>query len=155
MLGMRQRSCSIDSLMRGESGETHSPSINSNFNKENKTSSDAGALEDYLVAEGSDLGSPAHNDECKPDVRELLFDDIPLPYFVPTQYQRIQIEELESVDDDSSDACRKLKRCLNLRDKWISRHPVPPQDLVRDFDGVQPVEPGTPLRPRKRLTPVS
>jgi hypothetical protein len=83
------------------------------------------------------------------DVREELFDAIPEPFYQVTDFQRVIITETQDdfSDPDTKVACDGLKTCMNLRDKWISEHPFPPQDLS-GFQGEAPLISGstTPVR---------
>lgn len=64
------------------------------------------------------------------DVREQLFESIPAPFFEITEFQRVIITENtgDHADPDTKFACDGLRTCMDIRDKWISAHPVPPQD---------------------------
>jgi hypothetical protein len=46
---------------------------------------------------------------------------------------RITDPEEEEIDKDTVDACLRLKNCMKLREKWISGHPYPPQDIRSTF----------------------
>lgn len=63
------------------------------------------------------------------DVRKLLFGEFPEPYPHSTGFQRIHVTSDDSqVDNETLYACKKLKECMFLRDKWLAQHPPPPQD---------------------------
>jgi hypothetical protein len=68
------------------------------------------------------------------DTREILFENIPEPLPHTTQYSRLEIVEPDEAQDDeyaASDtweSCRKIQKCLDMREKWITRHPSAPQD---------------------------
>lgn len=61
---------------------------------------------------------------------EKLFEAMPDPYPHQTNYARIVIEEPadDFVEVDTLDACKKLRHCMEIREKWLSAHPPPPQD---------------------------
>eukprot|EP01035_Chromulina_nebulosa_P019479 gene19479-25361_t len=72
-----------------------------------------------------------YDDNSQIDVRKQLFEAIPEPYPHPIDFQRVIITEtVDLIDQDSISSCKSLKTCMNLRDKWLSAHPFPPQDLV-------------------------
>jgi hypothetical protein len=80
------------------------------------------------------------------DVREELFDAIPEPFYQITDFQRVIITETQDdfSDPDTKAACDGLKTCMNLRDKWISEHPFPPQDLSGfESEAPTPISGGT------------
>lgn len=57
------------------------------------------------------------------DYRNVLFEGIPAPYPHSTAYQRVIITDGDDeVDRDTKSACSTLKRCLDLRDKYMSQH---------------------------------
>lgn len=59
------------------------------------------------------------------DYRKHLFEAIPAPYPHPTEYQRVIITEIEEdVDRDTKTACATLKRCLDLREKYMREHRI-------------------------------
>ncbi len=63
------------------------------------------------------------------DVRKELFEAIPEPYYFSTEFSRVRITDTaEPVDNDTKEACRLLKICMAIREKWIDQHPSPPQD---------------------------
>jgi hypothetical protein len=63
------------------------------------------------------------------DVRKLLFGEYPEPYPHSTGFQRIHVTSDDSqIDNETLYACKKLKECMFLRDKWLAQHPPPPQD---------------------------
>jgi hypothetical protein len=62
-----------------------------------------------------------------------LFHKIPPAYPHSTSFQKVIITASEQSDPDSVEACSKLKQCMELRKKWISKHPFPPQDM-EDFN---------------------
>lgn len=91
------------------------------------------------------------DDEDAPeaDVRAKLFEAIPEPYLYPTTFQRVVITETgEAPDADTIIACQKIKRCMDIREKWLSFHPYPPQDKKKTFDEVS--ECMSPPRPQRR-----
>eukprot|EP01038_Epipyxis_sp_PR26KG_P007929 gene7929-10762_t len=71
------------------------------------------------------------------DVREELFESIPAPYPHSTNFQRLIITDTgDAADPDAIEGCRKLRLCMNLREKYLSKHPFPPQDLEEiEFHG--------------------
>jgi hypothetical protein len=66
------------------------------------------------------------------DVRDELFEAIPEPFYQVTDFQRVLITETRDdfLDNDTKLACEGLQACMDIREKWISEHPFPPQDLV-------------------------
>lgn len=70
------------------------------------------------------------------DIREELFVAIPEPYGYSEDFQRLIITEAEdsTVDIDTIRARLNLKKCIELREKWQSQNPVPPQDVNNSFD---------------------
>jgi hypothetical protein len=67
------------------------------------------------------------------DVRKELFDSIP-EYPHSEDFQRVIItESSDPIDHDTILACRTLKKMIELREKWMSCHPYPPQDLDSDI----------------------
>lgn len=67
------------------------------------------------------------------DTREILFENIPEPLPHTTQYSRLEIVEPDEGQDDYAasdtwESCRKIQKCLDMRQKWISGHPSAPQD---------------------------
>lgn len=59
-----------------------------------------------------------------------LFEKIPEPYPHSVNYQRVTITDPEEAPDiDTIEACKKLKFIMEIRQKWLSAHPFPPQDL--------------------------
>jgi hypothetical protein len=152
--GMMRRSSSIDGT-RADSGSPAFPR-NRPYSSSHDQADEMNA--EALLAGTTPVGSltPAMSPSEDPhnvDVREILFESIPEPYCEVSDFQRVRIDEVESSDPDSTEACRKLKKSLALRKKWMSQHPVPPQDLVVEFDGecsgTGSVDPGTPLRKKK------
>jgi hypothetical protein len=70
------------------------------------------------------------NDLPVPDVREALFESIPEPYPHTINFQKVIITDADdAVDQDTIFVCKSIKECLTLREKYISKHPIPPQDL--------------------------
>lgn len=83
----------------------------------------------------SERRSDCDPEEQKVDVRETLFEHIPEPYGYSTQFQRLVITETgEEVSEDTREACKQLNMCRNIRSKWMSQHPSPPQDADKYFD---------------------
>jgi AMP deaminase len=85
------------------------------------------------------------------DTREILFENIPEPLPHTTQYTRLEIVEPDETNDDfdakdSWDSCRKIQKCLDLRRKWISLHPAPPQDVRPPLKSIYSVA-GGPMYP--------
>lgn len=82
-----------------------------------------------------------------PDVRKELFEAIPEPYYESTEFRRVIITNLKetSGDSDSKEACKLLQKCMKIREKWISAHPFPPQDIPDSFYEYQ-----SPSSPSKR-----
>ena len=81
--------------------------------------------------EGSEAGCVDWDNDEMNDVRKLLFSEIPEPYPHSTGFQRVVITTDDSqVDDDTLYACKKLKECIFLRNKWLGQHPTPPQDSM-------------------------
>jgi hypothetical protein len=73
-----------------------------------------------------------------------LFEKIPEPYPHSVNYQRVMVTDPEEAPDiDTVEACKKLKLIMEIREKWLSAHPFPPQDLEQFVK-----EGGSP--PRKR-----
>jgi len=66
------------------------------------------------------------------DVRFSLFNSNLEPYPHSMDFRRVIITEIESekVDPDTIAACQSLRKCLQLREKWITAHPFPPQDRI-------------------------
>lgn len=78
--------------------------------------------------DGEEGGDGANN-----DLRKALFEAIPEPYPHTLNYQRVIISDAgDPLDPDTRDACKKLKQCMAIREKWIGAHPFPPQDIVKD-----------------------
>jgi hypothetical protein len=71
------------------------------------------------------------------DVRKELFEAIPEPYYFSTEFSRVKITDTnDPIDSDTKDACRSLKNAMDIRQKWISQHPDPPQDEeIFDYGG--------------------
>jgi len=87
------------------------------------------------------------------DLRKALFEAIPEPYPHTLNYQRVVISDAgDPVDYDTKDACSKLKMCMDIRDKWINAHPVPPQDLPNAFPAE--LAPNSPDHPTRKSTDV-
>lgn len=85
-------------------------------------------LADYLYNRHSSDGTFA-------DPRDVLFEAIPEPFYESEEFQRVSITETaEPPDEDASDACLQLRECILLRNKYISAHPIPPQDLREPFN---------------------
>lgn len=63
------------------------------------------------------------------DIRNDLFKNIPEPYPHSTNFQRVIITDTtEKPDRDTVEVAKKLKMCMDIRTKYISKHPFPPQD---------------------------
>lgn len=63
------------------------------------------------------------------DVRKELFDSI-REYPHSTDFQRVIITETnDPIERDTIEASYNLKKCYDLREKWIRLHPYPPQDI--------------------------
>lgn len=74
-----------------------------------------------------DFGIPAKDSDLKglDEVTKHLFEAIPEPYPHPVEYQRVIITETgDAVDRDTIFACKALKRCMDLRTKYISAHNI-------------------------------
>lgn len=72
--------------------------------------------------------------EQRKDVREALFEAIPEPYYQSTDFQRVIITEPnEPPEEDTKDACKLLKKAMEIREKWLADHPFPPQDISDGF----------------------
>mmetsp|Transcript_5524 Transcript_5524/g.5678 ORF Transcript_5524/g.5678 Transcript_5524/m.5678 type:complete len:192 (+) Transcript_5524:99-674(+) len=91
----------------------------------------------YLAGRALCVDSPDKPVKNPDDVRSRLFETIPLPskLFNLDSFQRVRITdpEEEEIDKDTVDACLRLKTCMKLREKWISGHPYPPQDIRSTF----------------------
>lgn len=86
--------------------------------------------------------------EAGTDLRKALFEAIPEPYPHTLNYQRVIISDAgDPLDPDTRDACKKLKQCMAIRDKWIGAHPYPPQDVAKDSPTQQVPDIGSPERP--------
>ena len=73
----------------------------------------------------TDGSNAAMNSEQGEDYRKHLFEAIPEPYPHPTSYQRVIItDDEDEVDRDTQTACTTLKRCIDLRTKYMDRHGV-------------------------------
>jgi len=69
--------------------------------------------------------SPTRSRSVSPDKSSLHHSA------VNNGYQRVIITDPEGPADlDTIEACKRLKACVILRDKWICEHPKPPQDLT-------------------------
>jgi hypothetical protein len=80
------------------------------------------------------------------DLRKALFEAIPEPYPHTLNYQRVIISDAgDPLDFDTKDSCARLKKCMEVRNKWIGAHPFPPQD-ENNFAS----EPSSPERPAGR-----
>lgn len=90
---------------------------------------------DYAEDEEDD--DEALKEEESKDVREELFEAIPEPYWQSTEFQRVIITEAsEASEEDTKEACRVLKKAMEIRERWISAHPFPPQDISDGFEEV-------------------
>jgi hypothetical protein len=57
------------------------------------------------------------------DVRKHLFETMPAPYPHSDDYQKVTITELGDVADrDTINACKSIKRCMELRQKYLAAH---------------------------------
>lgn len=43
---------------------------------------------------------------------------------------QLQSEYLDALDEEEIRSCKILKRCVELREKYIAQHPSPPQDII-------------------------
>jgi hypothetical protein len=93
--------------------------------------------------EEGDEDGDGDGDNADTDLRKALFEAIPEPYPHTLNYQRVIISEAgDPVDLDTKDACKKLKQCMAIREKWIGAHPFPPQDIIKNC----PLEVASPER---------
>jgi hypothetical protein len=72
-----------------------------------------------------DFRIPDNDFEAKDldEVTKHLFQAMPEPYPHPVDYQRVIITETgDSVDRDTVNACKSIKRCMDLRMKYMSAH---------------------------------
>ncbi len=93
---------------------------------------------------GSELTEPNQQSDNRDGIKKIaaLFEGIPEPYNHSVNFQRVIVSDAgEAPDADTVEACKKLKTITEIREKWLSAHPVPPQDLI-DFS----VECGSPPR---------
>ena len=83
-----------------------------------------------------------------PDMRQQLFEAIPEPYYESQEFRRVIVTNLKDQegDRDSREACKLLKKCMAIREKWMSHHPSPPQDLSDNCFDSFPSIPPTPAR---------
>ena len=89
------------------------------------------------------------------DVRERLFEEIPEPIDTPHfhTFQRVVITDADRSmdwDSDKIEACKRIKKCLGLREKWMGLHPSPPQDVVDESLSEPAASP--PNSPTRRTT---
>jgi hypothetical protein len=57
------------------------------------------------------------------EVRKHLFDAMPAPYPHSNDYQKVTITELgDFADRDTINACKSLKRCMEMRQKYLAAH---------------------------------
>ncbi len=40
---------------------------------------------------------------------------------------------IDDIDEDATHSCKILKKCMDLRHKYISAHPFPPQDMPTEI----------------------
>lgn len=74
------------------------------------------------------------------DVRRELFEAIPEPYYHSTEFSRVVITDTnEPVDIDTKEAAKQLKNCMDIREKWIAKHPYPSQDVASGFEALASV----------------
>jgi hypothetical protein len=76
-------------------------------------------------ATSGDFRIPENDFETKDldEVTKHLFKAMPEPYPHPVDYQRVIITETgDSVDRDTINACKSIKRCMDLRAKYINAH---------------------------------
>jgi len=86
----------------------------------------------FLGEDNNDINISTISNE---DIRDELFESIPEPYEYSKEFSRVVITEIdEEVDRDTLRARLNLKKCLELREKWLNQHPLPPQDQVISFD---------------------
>lgn len=142
--GMMKRSTSIDG-----SSSVRDPTAATPPSRLRMSSKDS--ADDYITPMPSLLESESQAEEEEHDVRELLFEAIPEPYCEYSDHQRVRIDEVNAPDLDATEASRRVKKCLQLRKKWMEHHPIPPQDLSNDFDGPHHPDPGTPIRKKQVL----
>jgi hypothetical protein len=77
-----------------------------------------------------DLNQNQEHSKIVLESKNVFFEGIPEPYPHSTNYQRVEITDTgEPTDVDTIEACKKLKSIMNIRNKWISAHPFPPQDV--------------------------
>lgn len=89
--------------------------------------------QDFVEDEEDD--DEALKEEENKDVRDELFEAIPEPYWQSIDFQRVLITEAnEPQEEDTKEACRLLKKSMEIREKWISAHPFPPQDISEGFE---------------------
>ncbi len=75
------------------------------------------------------------------DMRKSLFEAIPEPYYESKEFRRVVITTLKEGmgDHDSKEACKLLQKCMKIREKWVTAHPFPPQDISENcfesYDG--------------------
>ena len=91
------------------------------------------------------LDSDLDEDE---DVRANMFSHIPEPVPHTQNFQRVSILDAgdESEDPDVNRAAFMLDHSMELRKKWISDHPVPPQDRDTTTPTESSSSPSSPLR---------
>lgn len=103
-----------------------------------------------FLSPAEDDGAPSIREEI--DVREELFQ-IHDAYPHSTDFQRVIITEAngthvedcfvifliliilhvmfsDALDEEEIRSCKVLKRCVELREKYIAQHPSPPQDVI-------------------------
>lgn len=74
-----------------------------------------------------DFGIPVKDTDAKglDEVTKHLFEAIPEPYPHPIEYQKVIITETgDAADRDTISACKAIKRCMDLRTKYISAHNI-------------------------------
>ena len=91
--------------------------------------------ESFRSNDSSNMGDSTREEEDDAqDVRETLFSYIPDAFQDDVHFQRVIItESQELVNNDTKEARLALKRCMQIRDKWLGQHPEPPQGIVPTF----------------------
>jgi hypothetical protein len=89
-----------------------------------------------------------------PDVRKELFEAIPEPYYESAEFRRVMISTIKEdiIDIDTREACKSLDKCMKIREKWMSIHPFPPQDIPSSFADEDMIHRGgfDPVSPKAR-----
>ena len=91
--------------------------------------SDEDTVQDEMT--GKEHGNITSNLEPdSEDYRKHLFEAIPEPYPHPTNFQRVIItDDEDEADPDTQTACTTLKRCIDLRTKYMDRHCISKQKI--------------------------